>query len=180
MGDSILCDLVYGRGAHVDPVACVEDVSAELAASKLPGYPHSVWQIVAHLNYWMDYDLGTLAGGDGPYPEKAIESWPETPAPVADDTSNSLSNSNSKAAQWQVTVRRFADLLARVARLAESDAEELARKVRKLGPAQVPLESTVHTMLWQTAAHNSYHIGQIALLRRQLGAWPPRRGGDTW
>jgi uncharacterized damage-inducible protein DinB len=29
-------------------------------------------------------------------------------------------------------------------------------------------------------AHNSYHTGQIALLRRQAGAWPPERGGDTW
>ena len=28
--------------------------------------------------------------------------------------------------------------------------------------------------------HNSYHAGQIALLRRQAGAWPPERGGDTW
>jgi hypothetical protein len=26
----------------------------------------------------------------------------------------------------------------------------------------------------------SYHVGQIALLRRQAGAWPPERGGDTW
>ena len=27
---------------------------------------------------------------------------------------------------------------------------------------------------------NSYHAGQIALLRRQAGAWPPERCGDTW
>lgn len=29
-------------------------------------------------------------------------------------------------------------------------------------------------------SHVSYHFGQIALLRRMLGAWPPRGGGDTW
>jgi uncharacterized damage-inducible protein DinB len=34
--------------------------------------------------------------------------------------------------------------------------------------------------VWQITAHNSYHAGQIALLRRQAGAWPPERGGDTW
>jgi uncharacterized damage-inducible protein DinB len=28
--------------------------------------------------------------------------------------------------------------------------------------------------------HNSYHVGQIAMLRRMLGAWPPQSGGDTW
>jgi len=31
MGDRTLRELVYGKGAHVDPVACVEDISAELA-----------------------------------------------------------------------------------------------------------------------------------------------------
>jgi hypothetical protein len=182
MGDSILRELVYGKGAHVDPVACVEDVSAELAARRLPGYPHSIWQIVAHMNYWMDYDLGKVAGDRRPYPEEAIESWPENP-----DQAESRSSSNSssieeeeKKEQWQATTSRFADLLARVARLAESDAEELGRKVEKLGPGQSALESTVHAMLWQITAHNSYHAGQIALLRRQFGAWPPRRGGDTW
>jgi len=56
MGDTILRELVYGKGAHVDPVACVEDVSAELAARTMAGYPHSIWQIVEHVNYWMDYD----------------------------------------------------------------------------------------------------------------------------
>jgi uncharacterized damage-inducible protein DinB len=172
MGDTILRDLVYGKGAHVDPTACVEDVSVDLAARTVMGYPHSIWQIVEHMNYWMDYDLATVAGANRPYPEKAIESWPEHPSLAAE--------SRRIDEQWQAATRRFTDLLARSARLAESDATELARKVQKLGPVQSFHESTVRAMLWQIAAHNSYHAGQIALLRRQFGAWPPRRGGDTW
>jgi uncharacterized damage-inducible protein DinB len=172
MGDNILRELVYGKGAHVDPVACVEDISAELASRTVAGYPHSIWQIVEHMTYWMDYDLGTVAGESRPYPEKAIESWPENPSPAA--------GGRAADRQWQATIRRFTDLLGRVARLAESDAAELAREVQKLGPAQSSYESTVHAMLWQIAAHNSYHAGQIVMLRRQFGAWPPRRGGDTW
>lgn len=172
MGDATLRELVYGKGAHVDPIACVEDIPAELAARTIAGYPHSICQIVEHMNYWMDYDLGTVAGEGRPYPEKAIESWPQNLDPVAD--------SGGAGRQWQATTRRFTDLLARLARLAESDAAELARKVQKSGPARSSHESTVHAMLWQIAAHNSYHAGQIALLRRQFGAWPPRRGGDTW
>lgn len=174
MGDTTLRELVYGKGAHVDPVACVEDISAALAAQTVAGYPHSIWRIVEHVNYWMDYDLGKIAGDSRPYPEKAIESWPPHPSPAGEGCAN------HDAEAWQATVRRFTDLLARLSRLAESDAAELARKVQKLGPAQSPRESTVHAMLWQIAAHNSYHAGQIALLRRQFGAWPPRRGGDTW
>jgi uncharacterized damage-inducible protein DinB len=172
MGDTTLRELVYGKGAHVDPVACVEDIPAELAARTVAGYPHSIWQIVEHMNYWMDYDLGKVAGENRPYPDKAIESWPAHPSPAA--------GSRTLDDQWQATTRRFSDLLAQVARLAESDPAALARKIQMLGPAQSRRESTLHAVLWQIAAHNSYHSGQIALLRRQSGAWPPERGGDTW
>jgi uncharacterized damage-inducible protein DinB len=175
MGDNTLRELVYGKGAHVDPVACVEDISAELATRTVAGYPHSIWQIVEHMSYWMDYDFGKIAGESRPYPDKAIESWPVHPSPAAESRVT-----NEQSARWQATTRRFADLLAKLARLAESDGEVLARRVRHLGPGQSPRESSVHAMLWQTAAHNSYHAGQIALLRRQFDAWPPERGGDTW
>jgi uncharacterized damage-inducible protein DinB len=172
MGDATLRELAYGKGAHVDPVACVEDISAELAARTVAGYPHSVWRIVEHMNYWMDYDLGKVAGENRPYPDTAIESWPVHPDPAAEG--------RAADEQWQATTHRFTDLLARLARLAESDAVELARQVPHVGSPKSPRESTVHAMLWQIAAHNSYHAGQIALLRRQFGAWPPERGGDTW
>jgi uncharacterized damage-inducible protein DinB len=172
MGKTTLSELVYGTGAHVDPVACVEDIPAELAARTVAGYPHSIWQIVEHMNYWMEYDFGKVAGENRPYPDKAIESWPVHPNPAADGRAADVA--------WQATTRRFTDLLARLSRLAECDAAELGRKVQNVGSPQSPRESTAQAMLWQIAVHNSYHAGQIALLRRQFGAWPPERGGDTW
>jgi uncharacterized damage-inducible protein DinB len=172
MGDVTLRELVYGKGAHVDPVACVEDVPAEIAVRTVTEYPHSIWQIVEHMNYWMEYDLSKIAGENRPYPDRAIESWPAHPSPAADG--------RAADEKWQATSRRFTDLLSRLARLAESDAADLAQVVHSVGSPKSPRESTVHAMLWQIAAHNSYHTGQIALLRRQAGAWPPERGGDTW
>jgi uncharacterized damage-inducible protein DinB len=47
-------------------------------------------------------------------------------------------------------------------------------------PKQETRTSTVLAILWQTLAHNSYHVGQIVLVRSALGAWPPRAGGDSW
>ncbi len=167
MGDTTLRELVYGKGAHVDPVACVEDISAELAVQVVEGYPHSIWQIVEHMSYWMEYDLGKIAGENPVYPDRAIDSWPSHPGPAIE-------------AQWQAATRRFGELLARLAELSESETESLERIIRNIGPEHAPRQSTVHTMLWQVAVHNSYHVGQIALLRRQLDTWPPRRGGDTW
>jgi uncharacterized damage-inducible protein DinB len=167
MADTTLRELVYGKRAHVDPVACVEDISAQLAAHTVEGYPHSIWQIVEHMSYWMEYDLRKVAGENPSYPEHAIESWPTHPEPASQD-------------QWQAATQRFSQLLARLAALADSNAEALEGIVNYEGPPHTARQTTVHAMLWQISVHNSYHTGQIALLRRQLGAWPPRRGGDTW
>jgi hypothetical protein len=119
MGDTTLRELVYGKGAHADPVACIEDISAELAARTVAGSPHSIWQIVEHMNYWMEFDLGKVSGEDRAYPQRAIESWTTDPNPAA--------GSDAADEAWKATMRRFADLLTRLARLAESDEQELAR-----------------------------------------------------
>ena len=167
MSDQTLRELVYGKGAHVDPVACVEDISAELAARRSSGYPHSIWEIVLHMNYWMDYELRKIAGENLHCPDKAIESWPPHAEP-ADESS------------WRAARQHLVDDLARLAALADSDPLTFDRTVHDVGPQRTARQSTVRATLWQITAHNSYHAGQIALLRRQAGAWPPERGGDTW
>jgi uncharacterized damage-inducible protein DinB len=166
MTDALL-ELVYGKGAHVDPIACIDDISAELAALRVPGYPHSIWQIVLHMNYWMDHDLAAVRGEHPRYPDHAIESWPAHPAPATE-------------VRWQAARQHFVELLSQLAALADSDSSTLERIVEDVGVANTPRRAAVRTRLWQIAVHNSYHIGQIALLRRQSGAWPPKRGGDTW
>jgi len=165
MGDSTLRELVYGTGAHVDPIACVEDISAELACRVVGGYPHSIWQIVEHMNYWMEYEVHRIRDWKLHYPDHAIQSWPLPPVP-ADEK------------QWQVRLERFRDLLASLASFAEADTSVFDKPVQPDKPSGSA--STVGEIVKQTIAHNSYHIGQIALLRRQLDTWPPRRGGDTW
>ncbi|MFY9559371.1 MAG: DinB family protein [Terriglobales bacterium] len=165
MGDTTLRELVYGKGAHVDPIACVEDIGAGLAARTVTGYPHSIWQIVEHMNYWMTYEVHRIAGKGPSYPDHAIESWPAHPEPARED-------------QWQSARQRFGDLLARLASLTESDAATFRKSVPPDNPSSPP--STVGAVLKQITAHNSYHVGQIAMLRRQFDAWPPRRGGDSW
>jgi uncharacterized damage-inducible protein DinB len=167
MIEPTLRDLLHGKGAHTDPVACLEDVPTTLAGRKIDGYPHSIWQIVGHLNYWMDYELRRIAGELPSYPEHAIESWPASDVPKSDD-------------EWKDAVMRFVSLLDRFAELSDSGPEVLNRHVEAMHPSHSAQSSTVQAVLWQIVAHNSYHIGQIALLRRRFGAWPPPTGSDTW
>jgi len=167
MGGQILVEGLHGKGAHVEPVACVEDVSPELAGRKNASFPHSIWQILWHMNYWMDYELRRIREERPVYPAHASESWPGDSARPNEE-------------EWGETVGRFSTLIEGLAVLAGSPQELLLRQVSGAHPSHAQQSSSVLALLWQIAAHNSYHIGQIALLRRAFGSWPPRRGGDTW
>jgi len=162
-----LLELLYGKGAHVSPLACVEDLSAELAGTSVSGFPYSIWQILGHLNYWMDYEFQRIDGHPRPYPACAADSWPREPKPAS-------------KAEWRGEVSQLAKNLEAMARLAKSDVEVLARPVEITTPDHTQLSNSVEAVLWQTLVHNSYHVGQIVLLRRLLKAWPPPGGGDTW
>jgi uncharacterized damage-inducible protein DinB len=165
MLDRTLIELLHGTGAHVGPIECVEDLTAESAARLHPGFDHSIWQQVFHMNYWMDYEIQRIRGQRPSYPDHAVESWPSAPADEA---------------KWKQAVDRLRDLIGQFARLAEADLATLQREVEPAEPSEKERSSSVHAVLWQMVAHNSYHTGQIVQLRRALGLWPPRGGGDTW
>jgi uncharacterized damage-inducible protein DinB len=167
MSQRALTELLHGTGAHADPVACVEDISAEVAARQAAGFPHSVGQLVFHMNYWMEYELRRIRGERPAYPEHNSESFPAASA-LLDER------------EWERLRARMADLLGEFAALAKSSAQELQREIKSTQAGDKTVAGTLGAVLWQMVAHNSYHTGQIALVRRALGAWPPRRGGDSW
>jgi uncharacterized damage-inducible protein DinB len=115
----------------------------------------------------MDYELRRIRGERPQYPEHNSESFPPTPSP--DD-----------AEDWERLRRHFTGLLADFAELAKSSAEEMQRQIETVHGGDKKVAGTLEAVLWQMVAHNSYHVGQIAMIRRMLGAWPPRGGGDSW
>jgi uncharacterized damage-inducible protein DinB len=167
MSDQTLIELIYGKSAHANPIACVEDLSANIAGGTIASFPHSIWQLLSHMNYWMHYEIQRIAGQAPQYPEHAAGSWLSDPAPTSE-------------ADWTAAIARFRKLLDSLGEIAQSTPRELSREVPAAHPLQAQYSSSVRAILWQTVAHNSYHVGQIAVLRRCLGAWPPRGGGDTW
>jgi uncharacterized damage-inducible protein DinB len=165
MAQRALMELLRGTGAHVDPIACVEDLSAEQAMRRVAGFPHSIFQLVFHMNYWLDYELRRIRGENPRYPEHNSESFSQEAGAVS-------------ASQWDIVCRDFAWFLAQYAKLAESTREQLDREIEN--PQDTKVASSLEAILSQIVAHNSYHLGQIALIRQVLGTWPPRAGGDTW
>jgi uncharacterized damage-inducible protein DinB len=167
MSSRVLIELLHGKGAHVDPVACVEDLSADVAAKQVEGFPHSIGQLVFHMNYWMDHDLRRIRGENPKYPEHNSESFPSQSIPV-------------DAQEWDRLREEFFALLHETAEFANSGREELDRGIEPTHPSHKERAASLEAALWQLVAHNSYHIGQIAMIRRVLGVWPPRAGGDSW
>ena len=157
-----LTELLHGKGAHVDPVACIEDIDAALANRHAEGFPHSIADLVFHMNYWMNYELRRIRGERPEYPEHNAESFP------------------SAAQDWDHLKRDFSWFLSEFVKLADSPRAELDRQIESVHEGDKKVAGTLEAILWQMVAHNSYHTGQIAQLRRALSAWPPRSGGDTW
>ena len=160
-----LTELLRGKGAHADPLACVEDLPANLAERRIEGFPHSVADLVFHMNYWMNYELKRIRGQRPKYPEHNAESFPTTPQ------------------NWDQLKRDLGWFLSEFGKLAQSPPDELNRQIESSAAAleqQSSKLNSVEAILWQMVAHNSYHAGQIAMLRQALNAWPPKSGGDTW
>jgi uncharacterized damage-inducible protein DinB len=173
MSQRALTELLHGQGAHTDPIACIEDLSAELAAQQLPNFPHSIAQLVFHMNYWMDYELRRIRGQRPTYPQHNAESFPPS-------YSDAKSYMKEDAQEWDRLREVFAKLLVDFTALAQSPPEKLQRQIESVHPGDAKLAGNLEAVLWQMVAHNSYHIGQIAMIRRALGAWPPQSGGDSW
>ena len=145
-----------GEGAHVGVSKTLDGLDWERAGSRPAGSPHTAFQIVNHLAFWQEHALAWLAGEKPPTPAHDADSWPGPERPA-------------DPAAWEEAVARFSAGLERLRGHAAED-DLAARR----GP------KSVLYILQIVAAHNSYHLGQVVLLRQQLGDWPPPGGGFTW
>lgn len=164
MSHSALIELLRGKGAHVDPLACVEDLAAEIAHRRVSGFPHSIAGLVFHMNYWMKYELQRIRGQRSNYPEHNAGSFPAA----------------SSDLDWDALRNEFAVLLQEFGTLAGSPESEMQRQIESVHEGDKKVSGTLESVITQIIAHNSYHTGQIAMMRRMMDAWPPRDGGDTW
>jgi hypothetical protein len=61
--------------------------------------------------------------------------------------------------------------------------ERVVRRALSGKGARVEAKNAFEGLDWKLAgirSHNSYHLGQVVLLRRMRGVWPPPGGGLTW
>ncbi len=147
-----LLELLRGGNAHAGFDAAVADFPAQLRGKKPKGAEHSAWQLLEHLRIaqWDILEFSRDAKHVSP-------KWPDGYWPKAD--------APPSAAAWSNSVRRFrADLKAMAKLVADKDRDLFA--LIPHGEGQTLLREAL-----LLADHNAYHIGQLILLRRLLGAW---------
>ncbi len=155
MNDSLLRSLVLvlldGGRTHVRANAVLDRFPVARAGERPAGSPHSAWQLLEHLRIAQADILQFCIEKDYEAPEWPEGYWPADVAPPS-------------AAAWRRSVREFLAALKACASLVED------RRVDLL--ADLPHVSEVSWLqeLFLIANHNSYHLGQLMLLRRQLEA----------
>jgi uncharacterized damage-inducible protein DinB len=152
----ILRRSLSGKDSHVGTATVLAGLDWKLAGTRPEGAPHSVFQIVNHIVYWEEWVNKWLDGESPKVPKHADGGWPGKVSPT-----------NRK--EWEQTVRRFGGVL-----------NALERRSRKGDLLAERGKWTRVEIVHATGSHTTYHVGQVALMRQLLGAWPPPSGGLTW
>jgi hypothetical protein len=145
--------LLRDGGAHLDFEKAIADLPAALRGNKPAGQPHTPWRIVEHMRI-AQWDILEFCRNPKHLSPKFPEGyWPKGDAP-ADD------------AAWEHCIAGFRADLRAMQDLVANPATDLFAAIPH-GEGQTILREAL-----LIADHNAYHLGQLVLLRRLLGAWP--------
>jgi len=147
-----LVHLVRGGQAHATFDAAIKNLPPALRGKRPKGTEHSPWEILEHLRI-AQWDILDFSRNPDykhiPWPEGY---WPKTASPP-----------DGKA--WDRSVRAFRKDLAAMCALIEDPSTDLYARIAH-GEGQTILREAL-----LVADHNAYHLGELVLLRRLLGAW---------
>lgn len=147
-----LVKLLTAGEAHLVFDDAIRDFPVELRGRTPSGADHSPWELLEHLRIAQHDILDFSVNPSYQEREWPKSYWPETPAPP-------------DAEAWDRSVQAYRDDLKAVCALVEDEATDLFAKIPH-GSGQTILREAL-----LVADHNSYHLGQLLLVRRMLGAW---------
>ena len=138
--------------AHADLAASVKDFPAELRGKVPSGLPHSAWQLLEHIRIalWDIYEFSRSARHKSPeWPEGY---WPKNAEPPNEEA-------------WEHSITAIHEHLEGMGKLINDPKHDLLAPIPG-GSGQTLLREAL-----LIADHNAYHLGQLVLVRKALGAW---------
>jgi len=155
-----LAKLLSWEDAHTSFEAAVGDLPAELRGTKPSHLPYSPWQLVEHLRITQADILDFCCN-----PKYRELTWPDDYWPS--------SQSPPDSAAWDKSVRDFLRDRAGLQDLSRDPKINLEARIPH-GEGQTYLREIL-----LVADHTAYHIGELVVVRRLLGAWPPGRSAKA-
>ena len=147
-----LLDLLNRGNAHTTVQEALKDFPSELRGRRPKGAPHSPWELLEHMRIaqWDILEFSRDPNHESPkFPDGY---WPQTPEPA-----------DAKA--WDRSVDGFCQDLQTFCSLIADQKTDLYAPIPH-GDGQTILREAL-----LIADHNAYHLGQLVVLRRMLGAW---------
>lgn len=144
--------LLGGGGAHLSFDQAIAGLPPGLRGARAPGTPHTAWRLLEHLRIAQRDILEFSRNPTHVSPDWPAGYWPDDDVPP-------------DPGAWDRSVAAFrADLAAMRALVADPKTDLFARIPH--GDGQTVLREAL-----LVADHNAYHLGQLVMLRRALGAW---------
>lgn len=148
-----LAYLLKGGGAHLHFDKAVADIPPALRGRTAAPVPHSPWRLLEHMRIAQSDILEFSRDPKHVSPPWPDGYWPNGDAPPDDGA-------------WDRSVGTFRTDLAAMCALVADPATNLFTRIPH-GKSQTVLREAL-----LVADHNSYHLGQLVIVRRLLGCWP--------
>jgi len=150
-------NLLWSGDAHRDLDSEVENMPAEIRGTRPAGADHSPWELLEHMRI-AQRDILEYSTGDASHvsPEFPGGYWPATPEPPS-------------GAAWDDSVARFRADRDALAAIVNDESVDLF--------ARIPHgNATMLAQILLAADHNTYHLGQLVLVRKILTSQASVRG----
>lgn len=147
-----LIELLHGGSAHASFDDAVADLPPALRGKRPAHAPFTPWRLVEHMRLAQRDILDFSRGPDHESPD-----WPEGYWPPHDAPPN--------AAAWDRSLAKFREDQHALVQLVRDRHRKL------LEPFPWGAGQTLAREVMLAADHNAYHIAQLILVRRLLGAW---------
>ena len=147
--------LLEGGQAHATFEDAVSGFPAKLRGTVPEGLPYSAWQILEHIRIAQRDILDFCSNSDGSYQERKWpeDYWPKSATPPsADAWGRSVTQVGEDRKAFEQLLDS-ADDAALVRQFAWGDGQSLLREALLI------------------ADHAAYHVGEMIVVRRLLGAW---------
>ena len=147
-----LLNLLNSDAAHVTFEAAVKDLPANLRGKRVKHVERSLWEILEHLRIAQWDILEYIRNPKHVSPDFPAGYWPKTEAPPSDKA-------------WTESVAAFRSDPDALTNLLSNPATDVLAPIAHAGGKTILREVLL------LADHNAYHLGQLVMLRRLLGAW---------